>query len=379
MLNVDTVITAAREHGLMLYTGVPCSSLKPLINFVIDAPDLRYVAATNEGDAVAIAAGAALAGVGSVAMFQNSGLGNAANPLVSLIQPFQIPILLIVTWRGDPAGPPDEPQHRLTGATTPQMLELMQIPWEVFPTDAAALKSTLARACEHMRRNRTPYALIMRHGAVAPYALVSAPAPKPLPVATEDALPRSAARVTRNEVLRAIQTAARPTDALLTTTGYTSRELYALDDRSNQFYMVGSMGCVSSIGLGIALLRPERRVIVIDGDGAALMRLGALPTIGFERPANLIHVVLDNGSYKSTGGQATVAHSIDFCAVARASGYERVLEATTPDELLHILEADAGLTFVHVPIKLGSMPNLPRPALTPVEMARRFARFLEEH
>ena len=166
MIRPDAFIDAALERGFRLYAGVPCSFLKPFIDYTIGAESLRYVGAANEGDAVAIAAGAELGGTRSVAMFQNSGLGNAVNPLTSLCWPFRIPVLLIPTLRADPDGPPDEPQHRLMGGVTTRMLELMEIQWELFPTGEAEIGPALDRALDHMEDERRPYALVMRQGSV---------------------------------------------------------------------------------------------------------------------------------------------------------------------------------------------------------------------
>lgn len=166
MIPAETFIQATQKLGFGLYTGVPCSYLTPFINYVIDSPNLRYVSAANEGDAVAIASGAELAGIPSIVMFQNSGLGNAVNPLTSLNQTFKIPILIIVTWRGQPDGVADEPQHHLMGQITPQLLELMQIPWDYFPTEVEEIQPTLNRAMEHLKTQQTPYALIMKKGSV---------------------------------------------------------------------------------------------------------------------------------------------------------------------------------------------------------------------
>jgi phosphonopyruvate decarboxylase len=164
---------------------------------------------------------------------------------------------------------------------------------------------------------------------------------------------------------------------LLATTGYTGRELYACGDRDSQLYVVGAMGCASSLGLGLALARPERRVIVLDGDGAVLMRLGALTTIGYERPVNLIHVVLDNQVHESTGGQSTVAHSVDLAAVAAACGYPCVRRLHAPGEVADFLRGTADtLSFVHVRIRPGTPAKLPRPTLSPHAVADRLRAFL---
>jgi phosphonopyruvate decarboxylase len=389
MIEAGLFIEAAREHGFRLYSGVPCSFLKPLINHVIDSDPApgsgapRYVGAANEGDAVAIAAGAELGGCRGVVMIQNSGLGNAVNPLTSLTHTFRIPVLLIVTLRGDPHGPGDEPQHELMGAITTRMLELMQIPWELFPTEVGQVEGTLDRAEAHMTTAGTPYALVMRQGSVAGRPLRSRPGP--VPDAPAPAAPassrRSEARATRNAMLRAIRAAARPTDVLLATTGYTGRELSALGDAENQLAMVGSMGCVSSLGLGLALAQPRRRVIAIDGDGALLMRLGVLTTIGHERPANLVHVVLDNQVHESTGGQATVSHAVELQAVAAACGYPSAARLETPEELEARLRdggAGRGPWFIHAPIRPGTLDPLPRPGVAPPDVAQRLRAFLRE-
>lgn len=378
MIQAEEFINVALKKGLGLYTGVPCSFLKSFINSVIDSSEVRYIPAANEGDAVAIASGAELGGRLGVVMFQNSGMGNAVNPLTSLNQTFKIPLLLIVTWRGQPDGVPDEPQHQLMGAITPQLLELMQIPWNYFPTETEEIEPILNRALEYMTQHQTPYALVMKKGSVESCSLNSRLKVKHHDHKTEPVSELQDIRFTRNQMLQGIQTVIQPPDVLLATTGYSGRELYAIADRENQFYMVGSMGCVSSIGLGMALAQPQRRVVVVDGDGAALMRLGALATIGYERPGNLVHILLDNQSHESTGGQSTVSHSIDFCAIAAACGYEKVVLATTPDQVKALIDSpDQQLTFIQVKIKPGIPDKLPRPQITPPQVAERLRQFMQ--
>lgn len=379
MISAELFAEAAKARGFGLWTGVPCSYLKPFINYVIDSPDLRYVAAANEGDAVAIASGSDLAGVRAIAMFQNSGLGNAVNPLTSLNAIFRIPILVITTLRGEPGGPHDEPQHALMGPITTRMLEVMQIPWEFFPQNDEEVEPALARAVAHMDKDGLPYALVMKKDSVSDWKLRSRPQARPLAPAParQGAL---AATATRGEVLRALQASLRPGDLVIASTGFAGRELYALDDRRQQLYMVGSMGCAMSLGLGLALAQPKRRVIVLDGDGAVLMRMGGLATVGYERPPNMLHVLLDNQMHESTGGQSTVSHSVDFCAVAAACGYPVTARATTPEEVAAFLRRDGepALGLLHVRILPGAPENLPRPAITPPEVAARFRRCIKE-
>jgi phosphonopyruvate decarboxylase len=376
LIPASVFVEAAREHGFGLVTGVPCSYLEPFINYCIDSEGLRYIGAANEGDAVAIAAGAALGGVPSVAMFQNSGLGNAVSPLTSLTETFRIPILVIVTLRGEPGGAPDEPQHEMMGNITPSLLELMDIRWEYFPEDVDKVGEVLARALSHMRLERRPYALVMRKGSVAPWALETIPDPQP---PRAQSARRQSAVCRRSEILAALQSAVADDDVLIASTGVAGRELFAAGDRENQLYMVGSMGCAISLGLGLATARPDRRVIVIDGDGAALMRLGAMCVVGAEQPPNLVHCLLDNGLHESTGGQATVSGSIDFPAIAAASGYAKVMSAATGQGVARSLQAvHPGPVFIHTPILPGVRENLPRPDIAPAEVAERLRGWLRQ-
>jgi phosphonopyruvate decarboxylase len=380
MISADVFMRHATANGFSLWSGVPCSYLSPFINHVIDSDDLRYVGATNEGDAVAIASGAVLGGSRAVAMFQNSGLGNAVSPLTSLNMVFRIPVLIVVTLRGEPGGPADEPQHEVMGAITTGMLELMGIPWELFPEDERDVAPCIDRAVEHMDEHGTPYALVMRKGAVAPRALQRLPEPRTSSSAAPDGVVAavSGPRPTRRDVLTAVVETTAPDDLVIATTGYTGRELYAIDDRRNHLYMVGSMGCASSIALGLALAQPDRRVVVLDGDGAMLMRLGALATIGYERPSNLVHLLLDNEMHESTGGQSTVAHSVDAAGIAASCGYPDVRRLDGVDDVRALLgAATTTCTFAHVKIRSGVPDDLPRPAVTPAEVARRFRSALQ--
>src|SRR6202046_4732820 len=182
MIEARNFVESARERGFEWYAGVPCSYLTPFINYVLQDPSLRYVSMANEGDAVALIAGVTLAGTPDggyrrgIAMMQNSGLGNAVSPLTSLTWTFRLPQLLIVTWRAQP-GIADEPQHALMGPVTPAMLETMEIPWELFPTEADAIGPVLDRAIAHMDQSGRPYALVMQKGSVAPYELKAGDAP----------------------------------------------------------------------------------------------------------------------------------------------------------------------------------------------------------
>ena len=379
MIDAAQFVNAASDRGFEWYAGVPCSYLTPFINYVLQDPSLHYVSAANEGDAVALIAGATLGardGRRGVAMMQNSGLGNAVSPLTSLTWTFRLPQLLIVTWRGQP-GVPDEPQHALMGPITPMMLEAMEIPWETFPTEADAIGQTLDRAVAHMDATGRPYALVMQKDSVAPYELKQGEAP----AVRSPCTPRSRwrdlapyARPSRREALQRV-IAHTPTHStvVLASTGFCGRELHAIDDRPNQFYMVGSMGCVTSLALGLALARPELHVVALDGDGAALMRMGAFATLGAYGPSNLTHVLLDNGAHDSTGGQATVSANVSFATIAAACGYASANESDDVDALDELFATPRleGPRFVSLSIRRGTEGALPRPTITPVEAKTR--------
>jgi phosphonopyruvate decarboxylase len=376
MIEARSFVEAARERGFDWWAGVPCSFLTPFINYVLQDPSLQYVSMANEGDAVALIAGAALGGRRGVSMMQNSGLGNAVSPLTSLTWTFRLPQLLIVTWRAQP-GVPDEPQHALMGPITPKMLETMEIPWELFPSEAADIGPALDRAVAYMDSTGRPYALVMQKGTVAPYALkagagVSARARRPLTLEPLRLAP--SARATRQDALKEViaRTPVHST-AVLATTGFCGRELYAVEDRPNQLYMVGSMGCVTPMALGLALARPDLRVVALDGDGAALMRMGAFATLGAYGPANLLHLLLDNGVHDSTGGQATVSPGVSFAEIAAACGYASSLETDDVSRIgAWLSEPPAeGPRFARLFTRPGSPEGLPRPSVTPIDVRTR--------
>lgn len=376
MIEAQDFVECARGFGYRLYAGVPCSFLTPFINYTIADQQLRYVSSSNEGDAVATCAGAALGGERTVAMMQNSGLGNAINPLASLAHVFRFPVLLIITLRGD-ADLNDEPQHELMGRITGSLLDSLAVPWEYFPTEAQQIEAALLRGEDYMARELRPYALVMRKGSVAAFDL---PANRRSLGLDIDYRSRSSGvaltpRLTRARVLqRIIELAPQVNTVVIATTGYTGRELHALADRANQFYMVGSMGCASSLGLGLAMVRPDLRVVVVDGDGAALMRMGNFATLGAYGGGNLVHILLDNEAHESTGGQATVSGGVSFAGIAKACGYPIALEDDSLAVLDQVLSGTdrVGPRFACIKIRSGVMQDLPRPTLSPAEVRARF-------
>ena len=376
MIEADAFLAPARARGFDFYTGVPCSFLTPMINRVISDRTLDYLGAASEGEAVAIAAGAWLAGRRTVVMCQNSGLGNTVNPLTSLNFPFRIPTMMIVTWRGQP-GLVDEPQHELMGQITDSMLDVMRIPNTEFPHEADAVAGAIENAERVMDETGLPFAFVMPKGSVAAESLDEAPlsyrARGEITDLTEGAEPEI-----RYAMLERLAACVPADAAVVASTGFCGRELFNIADREQHLYQVGSMGCASGMGLGVAL-NTARPVIVLDGDGAMLMKLGTLATIGARAPANLVHVILDNGAHESTGGQATVSPNVDFGQIAIGCGYRTALRCDTVDGLERALAPaleSPGPTLVHVRIRPGTIDNLPRPTVKPPEVAERFKAFL---
>lgn len=377
MIDAREFLAAAETHGYDFMVGVPCSFMTPLINCAIDSTSMRYVGATSEGEAMAIAAGAWLAGRRTIVMMQNSGLGNAVNPLTSLNAPFRIPTLMLVSWRGRP-GIADEPQHKLMGAIMHGLLDQMRIAHGPLPTSAARIGPALAIAETCLRGDAAPYAFIVNQGDFADESMSERP-PRVRTPGRVVSYARGGTPPRRADALGAFLELERDA-AVIASTGKCGRELFTLEDRPQHLYQVGSMGCASAMGLGLALNTP-RRVVVLDGDGAALMKLGNLATIGAYAPTNLVHLLLDNGVHDSTGAQPTVSSTVDFAEVAVACGYAL---AASCDDLDGLREAYAaacaarGPALIHMRIAPGSISPLARPTIAPEAVARRLQAWLVE-
>jgi len=362
-------------YGFNFYSGVPCSFLKYLINYAIN--DRQFLMACDEGNAVAICAGAHLGGCKSVLLCQNSGLANTVSPLTSLNYIFKIPLLGFVSLRGE-IGLIDEPQHELMGQITTDLLDMMRIKWEYLSLDEADVEKQLSRANEFIENNQS-FFFVVKKGTFAPVEL------KPqkiecvknkvrLPKSKEVTLPK------RLQVLEKLTQLKDKNTVLLATTGFTGRELYEVKDDEQNFYMVGSMGCVSSIALGLCLAQPNKDVIAIEGDGAFLMRMGSITTNAYHGPPNMLHVLLDNNAHESTGGQATVSSCVDFVGLAANVAYERSVYIHDLDEFEQEIKKwkkDRALTFLYFRITQGKKENLGRPAIEPYQVKERLMKFLE--
>ena len=376
MILASSFLKEALLRGRDFYCGVPCSFLTPIINRVISEQKTEYVGAASEGEAIAIAAGAWLAGRETVVMCQNSGLGNAINPLTSLNWPFRIPTLLIVTWRGQP-GLKDEPQHELMGQITQQLLDKIGVRHQLFPSDESQITVSLDTAVSAMDETELPFAFVMEKGGVEREDLNEIQT-RVTAQGIRKELDVGGPQPARISALECVLANVSDETAIIATTGKCGRELYTLADRQQHLYQVGSMGCASAMALGIAR-NARRPVLVLDGDGAALMKMGTLATIGSQAPSNLIHLILDNGVHDSTGGQPTVSSNVDFSAVALACGYRSGVSAdslTGLEEALRYTLKVPGPHMIHLRIKPGSKINLGRPSISPADVARRFKTFL---
>ena len=314
MVEVGKFVQALVGVGVDFFTGVPDSLLKNFCAYVTDNCGENHVITANEGGAVGLAAGHYLAtGRPALVYMQNSGQGNAVNPLASLADPevYSIPMVLLVGWRGEP-GVKDEPQHAKQGKVTLSLFETLGIPTIVLPVDESealdALRAQVARAVAESR----PVALVVRKGLFADYALRKKEA--------------DIAELKREDAIEGILRALPKDAVVVSTTGMISREVYETrerlgQDHSRDFLTVGSMGHAIMIAFGIAKAQPQRKVICLDGDGASIMHLGNLAIAGQSNCDNLTHIVLNNSAHDSVGGQPTVGGKIDFEEIARLLGY----------------------------------------------------------
>jgi phosphonopyruvate decarboxylase len=354
--------------GYAFFSGVPCSNFGDLFDRVADTPIFLNVPAANEGSAVALAAGAVLSGRRSVVALQNSGLGNIINPLTSLLMVNEIPLLLLLSVRGHPDEPADEPQHTVMGAKTVALLDQLPVAWCEFDGTEGGLDRALLRAEEAFGRAQ-PFALLVRKGQLA---------------GSKTADRGENCSEYGVSVAQAIELVCRPLASeslVVSTTGYISRELFRLRDRPQNFYMQGSLGHCSAVAAGLAIAAPERPVIALDGDGAVLMHMGVLSTIGHASPPNFIHVVLDNESYTSTGGQLSTSRTSSLEIAASACGYRTATRCVHGQDISAVMQrclGEPGPHFVLCKVNRSHPSQLPRVTsrYSPVENRQVFQQSL---
>ena len=363
------------KNGTDFFAGVPDSLLKNFCAYITDtAPAEKHIISANEGSATALACGYHFA-TGKIPLIymQNSGEGNMVNPMLSIADKdvYSVPMLIVIGWRGEP-GVHDEPQHVRQGKVTCDLLDAMKIPFEVLSENEDDLPAQFEKAYNYIKENNAQYAFVIRKGTFDEYKLQNN-----IPVE---------GKMSREEAIEKIILNADSSTAFVSTTGMASRELYELRDKYNQghekdFLTVGGMGHASQIALSIAMQKKDRQIYCIDGDGASIMQMGGMATIGSRKPSNYVHFVLNNGAHDSVGGQPTVGRQIDLCAIAAGCGYENVVKVETPEELEAVLrdyETKDKLTFVEVMVTKGARKDLGRPKSTPVENKEALMSFLNK-
>jgi phosphonopyruvate decarboxylase len=366
-------------YGINFYAGVPDSLLKNLCAYITDHADATHnIIAANEGGAMGLAAGHYLAtGQIPVVYMQNSGEGNIINPLASLTDPdvYNIPVLLVIGWRGRP-GVHDEPQHVKQGKVTTGLLNVMGIDYTVLSKDEDKAAIQIQKAINYMQATKLCYALVIEKNTFDAYTLQN--------------VEKNALTLSREEAIQIVASALGKKDVIVSTTGMISRELFEYRTVKNEgherdFLTVGSMGHASQIALGIALEKQDRRVWCFDGDGATIMHMGSMAIVAQKAPKNYIHVVFNNGAHDSVGGQPTVGLSIDLPAIAKAVGYQQVFSVDTKNDLEKSLTSDLlpltsqeGPIFIEVKVKKGNRKDLGRPTTTPIQNKGTLMRFLRE-
>lgn len=372
-------ISAAEFYNLLIknnvdfFTGVPDSSLKDFCSYVakVTSPN-RHIIAANEGNAVAIAVGYYL-GTGKLPLIymQNSGIGNAVNPLLSLCDPeiYSIPLLIMIGWRGEP-GTSDAVQHVKDGRVQFDLLQAMEIPYEILSSDDDHVEEKVRRCISLALSEKRPVALIVKTGTFAK---------------CHDSLPANVTdSLMREEVIELLLSVFDDNTIFVSTTGRTSSELFEIRDRlgqphSRDFLNVGSMGHCSSIALGISLTKPNVTVVCIDGDGSLIMHMGSLATIGKLKPRNFRHVLINNKVHESVGGQPTAITNVNIPDLAKATGYDNVFSASSKKELETILSKfvnSDGPSLLDVHVKPGARRELGRPTNNPIERKNIFMDYL---
>ena len=376
MIKAEFFIEKLRENGIDCFAGVPDSLLKNICAYITDNFDARHnIITANEGAAIGFAAGHFLAtGQPACVYMQNSGQGNTINPLASLTDKdvYNIPVLLIIGWRGRP-GVHDEPQHVKQGKVTLGLLDVMGIGYEVLSKDEKEAAAQIDRAVAALRNNEV-YALVIEKDTFDDYKIQN--------IEVND-LPMS-----REEAIQAVAQALDSKDVIVSTTGMISRELFEAREAWGQgherdFLTVGSMGHASQIALGIALEKQDRKVWCFDGDGATIMHMGSMAIVASKKPSNYIHVVFNNGAHDSVGGQPTVGLKIDLPAIAKAAGYAAAFSVSTIEELNSQLSTlnskfKAGPVLLEIKVKKGNRKDLGRPTTTPIQNKEALMAFLKK-
>ena len=379
MISPKFFIEVLASHNIDFFAGVPDSLLKNICAYITDnLPKEQNIIAANEGGAMGIAAGYHLAtGKIPVVYMQNSGEGNIINPLASLTdkEVYNIPVLLLIGWRGRP-GVHDEPQHIKQGKVTTGLLNTMGINYTVLSKEEDKAGKQITTAVDYMQCTNECYALVIEKDTFDAYTLQNKV--------------ESGLTLARETAIEAAVDCLQPNAVVVSTTGMISRELFEIREKraeghQHDFLTVGSMGHASQIALGIALQQPNRLVYCFDGDGASIMHMGNMAITAQMQPKNYIHIVFNNGAHDSVGGQPTVGLKVDMPAMAKALGYKEAISVNSKEELkkeLSILNSQLSLIggplFLEVRVKKGNRKDLGRPTTTPIQNKEALMDFLRK-
>ena len=375
MLDCEKFYNLLVDNGIQFFTGVPDSLLKDFNAYIIDnVHNDKHIIAANEGASIALSAGHYLATKNiSLVYMQNSGLGNAINPLISLVDKdvYSIPLLLIIGWRGEP-NEKDEPQHVKQGRITLKLLDTLEIPYDILSDNIENVKESFKKAFKYMNEHKAPYAFVVRKGIFKKYEYIKQ---------IEQNFDLS-----REEAIKIIVNNLDENDIIVSTTGMTSRELFEYreemkQDHDSDFLTVGSMGHASQIALGIAMSKPERQIFCLDGDGSVIMHMGSLGIIGSKSTKNFKHIVLNNSAHGSVGGQPTVGDEIDIISTALSCKYNIAYKVETKNELIEkisLLRSVDGPALLEVRVNKEYRKELGRPTTSPKENKETLMNFLSK-
>ena len=375
MLNCESFYNLLVNNNINFFTGVPDSLLKNILCFINEKESTeKHIIAANEGNAIALSTGYYLStGNPGLVYMQNSGIGNAINPLVSLADNdvYSIPMLLLIGWRGEP-GTKDEPQHIKQGKISEDLLKTLDIPFSILPDSLENAEKTIKDAISYINEESAPYALLVRKNTFEEYK-------------SSCSDNNSSTLMNREDAIKLIINQLSDSDIVVSTTGKTSREVFEYreelsQDHNKDFLTVGSMGHCSQIALGIALSKPERKVYCLDGDGAFIMHMGSAAIVGTSKTENFVHIVLNNGAHDSVGGQETAGFKINIAEIAKNCGYGAVFEAKNKNEVTQCLESIKSIQcpiLLEIKVNKGSRQNLGRPTTTPIENKKSFMDFIQ--
>ena len=370
MIKVKNFYDCLIKHGIDFFTGVPDSLLKDICGYISDATvKEKNIIAANEGGAIGLAIGYNLATSKIPLIYmQNSGLGNAINPLLSLADPdvYSVPMLLLVGWRGEP-GVKDEPQHYKQGRINEKLISSMDIPYYILSADLnKSYENIISKSIETAQSNSCPIILLIKKGTFEKYKIKD--------------IVKDKYEMNREDAIKIVISLIDSDDIVISTTGKASREVFEYrkligDSHNKDFLTVGGMGHANQIALGISLSKPDKNIYCFDGDGAFLMHSGSMGIIGEQSPSNYKHIIFNNGAHDSVGGQPTIGHEVKITKIAAAFNYKKVFSVSTTIDLKNTFnefKSSKGPSLLEIMINKGAREDLGRPTISTKENKNNF-------